>query len=555
MSRRLLLPLACALALVALPSVASAATPGVNVSYLDNTGNPYVRDPALYPGEPSDSAAAWRDIDASGAKTLRAFVTWNGIDGDALNRYAAFTQKARAHGLAVELVVTGGAGTMATPAAYARAISALATRLKGSVAGYEIWNEPDGPEFWKDGPQPADYVALLKPAYAAVKAADPKAKVIVGGLVANDFDFLGRLYDFGAKGSFDAVAVHTDTACNTTVPTFYYREPTGRIGRYAFTGYREVHRTMVAHGDSKPIWMSELGWSTTDARCPVADKPAGVSPEQQAEFLAKAYGCLADDPYVEQGLWFNLHDINSSPMAPFSQQYGLVSDAFKRKPAFAAFSHAGAARPIRCGGALDDSTPTVSFVRPRDGILYSRSVPVHIHADDDRGVKDINLYLDGRYIPLTPDIHGTSADLHKILRQAGTLAYGPHTLVARARDEARNWGTTRLTILRVGGGKYLTRIPARLKVAFSRVSKRHMTVSGAVRFGGGVQGDGQVEFRFQRLVKGHWKAKNVRRRTVHRPFRFTFPFSGNGRWRIKTRLVPAGPFQRVSLAARTVVVR
>ena len=83
--------------------------------------------------------------------------------------------------------------------------------------------------------------------------------MLVGGLVGNDFEFVEALYDNGAKGSFDGVGVHTDTACLTTDPREYYREPSGRIGRYSFTGYREVRATMLAHGDDKPIWMTELG--------------------------------------------------------------------------------------------------------------------------------------------------------------------------------------------------------------------------------------------------------------------------------------------------------
>ena len=43
------------------------------------------------------------------------------------------------------------------------------------------------------------------------------------------------------------------------------------IGRYVFTGYREVRATMLAHGDDKPVWMTELGWntqSTAPGSCP-----------------------------------------------------------------------------------------------------------------------------------------------------------------------------------------------------------------------------------------------------------------------------------------------
>jgi hypothetical protein len=253
---RRLLPVACALALGLLPASASAATPGVNVSNIDAAGDPYAKNPG--------DAGGWNDVVASHARSVRAFVPWQ-MNSLELNKYAQFAAKARQRGMAVDLVVTGTAGSMASPSVFADNIGQLAARLRGQVAGYEVWNEPDDSIFWKDGPQPAAYAAMLKAAYKAVKDADPGAKVLVGGLVGNDYDFLGKLYANGAKGHFDAVAVHTDTACNTTDPDEYYREADGRIGRFSFTGYREVRQTMAAYGDVKPIWMTELGWSTTGA--------------------------------------------------------------------------------------------------------------------------------------------------------------------------------------------------------------------------------------------------------------------------------------------------
>ena len=61
-------------------------------------------------------------------------------------------------------------------------------------------------------------------------------------------DFLAALYDHGAQGSFDAVGVHTDTACLIDGPDVCYRDELGRIGRYTFSAYREVHAVMSGTG-------------------------------------------------------------------------------------------------------------------------------------------------------------------------------------------------------------------------------------------------------------------------------------------------------------------
>ena len=47
------------------------------------------------------------------------------------------------------------------------------------------------------------------------------AGTAVGGLTGNDSTYLAALYAAGVQGSFDAVGVHTDTACNITSPYVY----------------------------------------------------------------------------------------------------------------------------------------------------------------------------------------------------------------------------------------------------------------------------------------------------------------------------------------------
>ncbi|HWX87610.1 MAG TPA: hypothetical protein VNX67_05505, partial [Solirubrobacteraceae bacterium] len=95
------------------------------------------------------------------------------------------------------------------PGDYGRFIGVIAKHFAGRVAAWEIWNEEDDSLWWASGPEPAAYAALLKAAYPAVKAADPNATVVLGGLTGNDYEFLSQLYGDGAKGSFDAVGVHT----------------------------------------------------------------------------------------------------------------------------------------------------------------------------------------------------------------------------------------------------------------------------------------------------------------------------------------------------------
>src|SRR5829696_2042815 len=468
-SRRLLGALAAAAALLA-PAAAQAAPTGVNVSHLSNNGDPYVALPGNLPGDPQDYGKTWLDLEQSGAKTVRSFAQWNTLRGSSrtieMNKFRQFVDKANARGMKVVLTLTGDRLSMATPGEYAAVATDLATQLRGKDVAYEVWNEQDDTTFWADGPQPAAYAALLKAAYPAFKAGDPAAEVLVGGLVGNDFEFVEKLYDNGAKGFFDGVGVHTDTACLTTDPREYYREPSGRIGRYSFTGYREVRATMLAHGDDKPVWMTELGWPTLTSTCErggrAGTKAAGVTAAEQADFLTKAFGCLAADPYVHLGSWFSLSDVQTGSTND-ALNLGLMSDAFAPKPAFGAFQRAGAATPIACGGTLDSGAPVVTMRGPTDGAMYLSSLPIDVLATDAQGVNDIDVEVDGTEVPLKTVKNGSSASVKFEWGGAKNLSYGPRTVVALARDEAKNEGRAVAKVIHVGGGKY----PYNVRTAYS----------------------------------------------------------------------------------------
>jgi hypothetical protein len=231
---------------------------------------------------------------------------------------------------------TGSSNPHAPPASdaeYASFVQALAHHFASRVAAYELWNEEDAPAWWVGAPDPAGYSALLRAAYPAIKAVEPNATVVLGGLTGNDYRFLEGVYAAGGKGFFDAVGVHTDTACDVLPPSAYVRDLDGRIDPDAFLGYREVHATMLAHGDDKPIWMTELSWRTTRSVCRegafAGKKPEGVSERRQAAYLKQGYHCLAQDPYVQVALWFDLKDEGSV-------RSGLIRANGRRKPSFGA---------------------------------------------------------------------------------------------------------------------------------------------------------------------------------------------------------------------------
>ena len=264
---------------------------------------------------------------------VRIFVGWSlgepspgAYDRSYLNRLADEVRAYKARGVKTLFVVqdtpawaAGPRGAGPAPPAdadtYARFVAELArVACPGAI---EIWNEADSEPFWRGAPDPAGYTALLRAAYPRIKATDPNVTVVTSGMVGNHYEFLQGMYASGAAGSFDAVGVHTDTACLLTSPAEFYREPNGRVGRFSFTGYREVHDVMTANGDGgKGVWMTEIGWNTGSRKANscrdgavAGTRAEGVSEKTQARFLELAYRCLAADRAVRVALWFSLQDV------------------------------------------------------------------------------------------------------------------------------------------------------------------------------------------------------------------------------------------------------
>ena len=145
---------------------------------------------------------------------------------------------------------------------YAEFVSAVVKRYQDRISDWEIWNEPNLPRFFGFSDlRPAGYVALLQAAYPAIKLVQPNSTVIVAGLspavgVDAPPNFLNDMYIAGAKGSFDAIAMHP------------YVYPGGIVAdsTSGWSDIARVHDVMTVHGDGNmKIWMTELGAPTASA--------------------------------------------------------------------------------------------------------------------------------------------------------------------------------------------------------------------------------------------------------------------------------------------------
>lgn len=413
--------------------------------------------PAAGAAEPGVGLGTGSTVQIAGAKSLgvhwvRMFINWRQLQPTpapvSANSFAyyerIFTSLPAGTKVILDVVSTpewetGSADEHAPPANpedYANFVATLARAWGSHVTAFEIWNEEDASRFWTGAPDPAAYVELLRVTYPAVKAADPQATVVLGGLTGNDYEFLEGVYAAGGKGYFDAVGVHTDTACDILSPYEYLRDPDERMNPDSFLAYREVRKVMLANGDEKPIWMTELSWRTTSAICPegawAGQKPEGVTEAQQATDLTQAYHCLAQDPYVKVALWFPIEDEGSVLS-------GLMRSDGSHKPSFAAmhdYVQKGDQLTEECGVFTG---PKITIGAPADHLTYSGPLLIDVSATSPIGVFRIRLEYDGKTIRS----YGGDTDPERLTGRiewqgAKHISYGWHTLTIMAFDKELN---------------------------------------------------------------------------------------------------------------------
>jgi hypothetical protein len=213
------------------------------------------------------------------------------------------------------------------PDRYVRYIRAVVSHFKDRIRSWEVWNEPDHPNYWQPQDGLAAYAALLKQSYASIKEEDPTSRVLVGGLSQQIPENLRRLYELGTGPYFDVANIHP------------FMTP---LGDFALGHVKnicsQVRDMMEIAGDgSKPLWVTEIG-------CPGVRGAAiknwwlGKNPteEQQAQWLTQVYQSLLSDGGVDKIFWAFLRD-TPAHFKDGVDFFGLLREDFTPKPAYHAY--------------------------------------------------------------------------------------------------------------------------------------------------------------------------------------------------------------------------
>lgn len=235
-----------------------------------------------------------------------------------------------------------------------RYVKTVVSRYKGKIDVWEIQNEENSRAFWRKvnpeatDPNPQDYARLLRAAAEEIKRVDPNAKIVLGGLAGytsdlqdpaqNYFHYLAQLHKAGAWDAFDVVAVHPyremeAAAPEQPIPRGNYDPDRRTFNPNVTQQWNLVQELsaldrMVSQLGGKPIWITELGWSTGALQAR-ADQRGTTAQVVQADYLVRTYVQLLALPNVEQLFWFRLRDRDLL--------FGLIDNDYVPKESYGAY--------------------------------------------------------------------------------------------------------------------------------------------------------------------------------------------------------------------------
>lgn len=213
-------------------------------------------------------------------------------------------------------------------AGFAKRAGQIANGLGDVIDAYEIWNEPDIPDYTPLSPD--QFGSLLSASYGEIKGNDGVGSntVVAGGLASGNPAYLQQT--IASVGTpFDAVGVHPYGQMVDGFPPGGFGELEDLLNRY------------LAVSGGKPLWITEMGMNTSNQR-------------QQADYIPKMWDMLQSKfgSQVPVAIWFAWSDGMVSP-------FGIVDAGLNRKEAHTTyFQNACGVAPPSFAAGLDAITPS-----------------------------------------------------------------------------------------------------------------------------------------------------------------------------------------------------
>jgi hypothetical protein len=240
---------------------------------------------------------------------------------------------------------------------FGRFMGQLASRYRGRVAAYELWNEPNLAREWRgDTLDSARFVALVAEGAKAVHVADPDALVISGapavtgindGLEAiDDRVFLRGMYEVGIARWVDGIGAHPYGFANP--PDEGWQDPTHAASShnnhpsFFFRDTLEDYQAiMLAYGDTEhQVWVTEFGWPSTEGIGEMDttgwEYARHMDEAQQADYIVQAFRMGDERSWVGPMFLWNLNLAAIWGSAEPVSAYSLLRPDGSYRPAYIA---------------------------------------------------------------------------------------------------------------------------------------------------------------------------------------------------------------------------
>lgn len=257
-------------------------------------------------------------------------------------------------------------GPPANFADYIAFVTAVMQRYPGQIQAIEVWNEQNLDREWfsTKGLVAANYVAMLRETYAAIKAVDPGVIVISGALAPtggwtepdgrvsaiDDFVYLQQMIDAGLLNYTDCIGVHHNGYnIGPNIPWDAVPPDPGASFRgpfdnphHSWSFYSTLQtyaRTVALAGGQQKLCITEFGWATTED---LGGYPQGFefandnTLQEQADYIVEAINLMEDWDFVWLAFIWNF---NYAPQAGWDPNndnvpYSLIGKDWKFRPAY-----------------------------------------------------------------------------------------------------------------------------------------------------------------------------------------------------------------------------
>jgi hypothetical protein len=416
--------------------------------------------PLSFVGLYDEDASGLADQASLGVGIVRQPFEWDRVQREGWSPYDDYIARAATAGVSVLpiLIRNPALGPPESNAAYAAFVAEAVRRYgpTGSfwrenrsvpflpVHAWQVWNEPNIPNWWRRRPSARKYVALLRAGAKAIRAADPGAEVVAAGLPNSKLGvpfltYLDQMYRAGARGWFDTLAIHP------------YAPSVGGVLSLA----ERARALMNRRHDRSRLWITEFGWSTG------GDASAfRMSERGQAERISGSLSALIAERRalrLRGFIFFKWRD-TVAPAGlgrdPWPLHAGLLTTGGAPKPGFWAFARV--VRALRGGGERGGSA-ALARIGARDvrlSPLGFAAVTLRCRSDAPgacAGVLRLRtasaVGCGGRWIPAGSQV-GSAA-----FRIAAAPAIAPVRVRAEARRIARCAGRMRVRATVAAAGR------------------------------------------------------------------------------------------------------